>query len=101
MNLPTQAALARYGAVKVTTSSPGALLVLLYDGLLRYVREAQSAMVAKDRARAGERIGRAQAILRELASTLNAQQSPELCARLQGLYLFCGGHLLRANIEQN
>jgi flagellar protein FliS len=101
MNLPTQAALARYGAVKVTTSTPGQLLVMLYDGLLRFLREARAAMVAKDRARAGERINRAQAIIRHLLGTLDFPQSPQLCERLQSLYLFCNAHLLRANIEQD
>ena len=102
MSLPMQqAALARYGAVKVTTSSPGQLLVMLYDGLLRYLRDAHAAMTARQRARAGERIGRAQAVLRELLGTLDPTHAPLLCERLQAVYLFCGSHLLRANLEQN
>ena len=48
MNLPSQAALARYGAVKVTTASPAHILVMLYDGLLRFLRDAQAAMAAKE-----------------------------------------------------
>jgi flagellar protein FliS len=101
MNLPSHAALARYGAVKVTTSSPGQLLVMLYDGLLRFLREAQAAMIAKERAKAGEKISRAHAILAELLGTLDASHNPQLCANLQALYVFCMNHLLRANIKQS
>jgi flagellar protein FliS len=101
MNLPSHAALARYGAVKVTTSSPGQVLVMLYEGLIRFLREAQTAMIAKDRVKSGERISRSHAILTELLGTLDASRNPALCAHLQSLYLFCLQHLLRANIGQN
>jgi flagellar secretion chaperone FliS len=101
MNLPTQAALARYGAVKVTTASPGQILLMLYDGLLRFLREAQGAMTANDRKRAGERVSRAHAILAELLGSLDPTHAPELCQRLQGVYSFCMQHVVRANLEQN
>ena len=101
MNLPSQAALARYGAVKVTTASPAQVLLMLYDGLLRFLREGQAAMEAKDRAKVGERIGRAHAILTHLLSTLDFPKNPGLCAQLQALYLFGMRHLLKANIKQD
>jgi flagellar protein FliS len=101
MNLPSHAALARYGAVKVTTSSPGQVLVMLYDGLLRFLRDAQTAMIAKDRVKTGERISRSHAILAQLLGTLDSSHNPQLCVQLQALYVFCMQHLLRANIAQN
>jgi flagellar protein FliS len=101
MNLPSQAALARYGAVKVTTSTPGQVLVMLYDGLLRFLRDAQAAMTAKERVKCGEKLSRANAILAELLGTLDASQNPALCANLQSLYVFSMNHLLQANIKQN
>jgi flagellar secretion chaperone FliS len=101
MNVPIQAALARYGAIKVTTSSPGQLLVMLYDGLLRFLREAQAAMAANDRKRSGERIGRSHDILAYLLATLDPTHNAQLCAHLQPLYVFCMQHLLKANLEQD
>jgi flagellar protein FliS len=100
MNLPTQAALARYGAVKVTTANPGQILLMLYDGLLRFLREAQTAMEAGNRKKAGERISRAHAILAQLLAGLDATQAPKLCEHLQGVYMFCMSHVVRANLEQ-
>lgn len=101
MNLPAQAALARYGAVKVTTASPGHLLVMLYDGLLRFLREASAALVAKDRGRACERISRSHGIISHLLSSLDPKPAPELAQHLQSVYVFCLGRLLAANLDQD
>jgi flagellar protein FliS len=101
MNLPSQAALARYGAVKVTTASPAQVLVMLYDGLLRFLRDAQTAMAAKERGRAGERLSKANAILSHLLGSLDVEKAPALCARLQAVYLFCMNTILKANLAQD
>lgn len=94
-------ALARYRNVQITTSSPGTLLLMLYDGLMRFLGEAATAMRAGDRARAGERISKAHAILDELNVTLKSDAAPELVDRLRGIYMFCMSHLVMANCEQD
>jgi flagellar protein FliS len=101
VRIPNQAALARYASVKVTTASPGQVLVMLYDGVLRFLREARTAIVDKNQPRAGERIGRALKILEHLLGSLDPQHAPKLCEMLQGLYMFCMRHLVRANIEKS
>lgn len=95
------AAAAKYRGVQVATCSPIQLLVMLYDGVLRFIGEADDAMGKKDRARAGERIGKALAILEELSATLDVEQAPELCSTLLGLYTFSRAHLLEANLHQD
>ena len=77
--------LSRYGTVQVTTSTPGQLLVMMYDGLFRFLGEAVVAMRANDRARSGERISRSHSILEMLASTLEPDHAPELCENLLAL----------------
>jgi flagellar protein FliS len=101
MNMPVQRVLAKYGAVKVTTANPGQILVMLYDGLLRFLRDASDSMRAKNRARAGERISQSMAIVRQLLGDLDSTHAPELCDNLRALYIFCMKHLLEANLEQN
>lgn len=92
---------ARYKSVQVQTCSPGQLVVMLFDGCMRFAKEAQTAMEAKDRARAGERISKAHAILEELVSTLDPTAAPELADTLGALYLFCMHQMLQANIGQD
>lgn len=101
MSVHTPTVLSKYGTVQVTTCTPGQLLVMLYDGLFRFLGEAQTAIRAKDRARAGERIRRAHAILEMLASTLDPTHAPELCENLHGLYLFCMSKVVAANVHQD
>ena len=91
--------LSRYGTVQASTGSPGQILIMLYDGLFRFLNEAKTAMLEKRRARAGELISRAHAILDTLNSTLIPSHAPELCANLEALYLYCMQRLIMANIQ--
>src|SRR5689334_16055576 len=100
-NLNVSAAAARYRGVQVATCSPAKLLVMLFDGALRFIGEAEVAMAARDCARVGDRIGRAHAIIEELAATLDRSHAPELCDNLFRVYTFCMGHLLEANVHQD
>ncbi len=95
------AAIAKYKTVQVTTCSPGELLVMLYNGLFRFLGEAANAIKAGDRAVAGERIGRSHDILAELVAGLNPIHAPELCDNLQGLYFFCMSRIVEANLHQD
>lgn len=94
-------AIHRYKSTQVKTSSPGELLMLLYDGCFRFLNEAIIAIDKGERAKAGERLDRAHAILGELVSTLRHEVWPELCDNLESVYLFCMGHIVQANLEQS
>src|SRR5689334_13165223 len=99
--LSPQAAAARYRGVQTSTASPVQLVVMLYDGALRFIAEAEDALSKDDRARAGDRIGRALAIVDELAATLDPAHAPELVENLLGVYGFCKRRLFAANIERS
>ncbi len=96
-----QSAAQRYQTVQVKTSSPGEILVMLLDGLFRFLQDARVAIEKDDRARAGERINRSHAILTELAAGLNRSVAPELCERLEGIYTFCMGRIVEANLNRD
>jgi flagellar protein FliS len=91
--------LSRYGAVQASTGKPGQILVMLYDGLFRFLNEARSAMAERRRGRAGEAISRAHAIIDTLCSTLDPAHAPALCENLEALYLYCMQRLIAANLE--
>lgn len=91
----------RYQSVQVGTCTPAKLVQLLLDGALRFASEAQAAMKAGDRARAGERIGRCHAIVAELLGSLDPSHAPELTENLTGLYGFCMQRLVAANISRD
>ena len=93
------AAASKYRGVQLQTSSPAQLVVMLYDGILRFVTEAHVALEAGDRARMGDRIGRAIAIVDELTATLDHKFAPELADNLTALYGFSKRRLYEANIK--
>lgn len=93
--------LERYKSVQVKTSSPGEVLMMLFDGMFKFIDEAIDAMGRDDRARSGERIGRAHAILTELSASLNRAAAPELCENLEAVYFFSMSKLLEANLHRD
>ncbi len=94
-------ALSKYGAVKIETGSPAQVLVMIYDGLLRFLREAAMAIEANQCARAGERCARSLSILEHLLNGLDRAAFPSLCDKLEPLYLFCMQHVVEANAKKD
>ncbi|HVY27884.1 MAG TPA: flagellar export chaperone FliS [Polyangiaceae bacterium] len=84
-----ESAAQRYSQVRMTTSTPGELLLALYDGLFRFLNGAKICMERKEAARARELLSKSYAILSELYIALDHAMAPELCANLEALYGFC------------
>jgi flagellar protein FliS len=87
---------AAYRQQSVLTATPGQLVVMLYDGCLRFLHQASYAMREDQRAVASDRLDRADAIVGELLATLDLEQGGVIASRLQGIYVFCHGQLLEA-----
>ncbi|HYQ16329.1 MAG TPA: flagellar export chaperone FliS [Polyangiaceae bacterium] len=83
-----ESAAQRYSQVRMTTSSPGELLLALYDGLFRFLNGAKICIERKEAARARELLSKAYAIISELYIALDHSYAPELCANLEALYGF-------------
>ncbi|HVU01478.1 MAG TPA: flagellar export chaperone FliS [Polyangiaceae bacterium] len=92
-------AAARYAQVKVTTATPGELLLALYDGLFRFLNGAKLLLERGEKARASELISKSYAIVSELYIALDHEVAPELCAQLSGVYGFAMDRLTQTNID--
>ena len=90
-----------YRRMAVESRSPMELVVMLYDGALRFLEEARGAMARKDVAARAEAISRALAILTELQGTLNVQDGGEIAERLDGLYAYSISRLLDVTTKQD
>jgi flagellar protein FliS len=78
----------RYTQIRNTTSTPGELLLALYDGLFRFMNGAKIAIEKKDLRIARELLSKAYAITSELYIALDHDVAPELCHQLEGVYGF-------------
>lgn len=96
-----ETAVSRYKQVRNTTSSPGELLIALYDGLFRFLSGARICFERKEPARARELLSKAYAIVSELYIALDHELAPELCAQLEGVYGFCMDRIMVANLKSN
>lgn len=96
-----QKAAQAYFQTQVTTTTQGDLLILLFDGALKFLKQAKERMAAKDYAQKGILISKALDVLGELQSSLNAQKGGEIAENLRKLYLLCSTKLLMANMHMN
>lgn len=88
-----------YRESAVMTASPIQLVVMLYDGAGKFLRQAIAMFEHNEKVRAGEAIGRAQAIVEELFATLDIEKGGDLASRLQGIYVFCISEMGDARLE--
>ena len=97
MNKAAQA----YFKTGVNTTDQGNLLLMLYDGALRYLQQARDKMIAKDYAAKGILISRVIDIVNELSGSLNMEKGGSLAVNLNNLYILCTARLLQANLKMN
>jgi flagellar protein FliS len=90
-----------YKQQSILTAPPGRLVVMLYDGCLRFLFQSAYAMREGDRVQSQDRLRRAEAIIDELTVTLDHDRGGEIAGRLQGIYAFCRRHLIEAWSEQD
>ena len=91
----------QYQDAQVVTASREQILIMLYDGAIRFVRQAQMAMEAVDRVKKGEGINKAVAIITEFRNTLDHKVGGEIAANLDALYEYMLRELLKANAKHD
>lgn len=102
VNLQTMTAARRaYENVNAQTASPTQILLRLYEGAIRFTRQAQQAIRDNKPAEKGILISKTMAILDEFIAALDHQQAPELCSQLERLYLFMIDQLAQANMKMD
>ncbi len=91
----------RYQKTQVTTASREKILLMLYEGAIRFVKQAKVAMEQKKIAEKGKSISKATAIISELMATLDFNAGGQLAQDLENLYIFMIDKLIEANIKND
>jgi flagellar protein FliS len=89
----------KYKQTSVTSASREKLLLMMYEGAIKFTKKAIIACEVKDIAERGLNIGRAYDIIMELNNTLNFEVGGELAKNLEALYVFMTDQLTQANIK--
>lgn len=88
-----------YQSTNITTAKPEKVLLMLYEGCIKFMRIAKVKMAEKKIAEKGKNISKALAIIAELINTLDHEVGGQLSADLENLYIFIMDKLIEANIH--
>ena len=93
-----------YRQVATQTASPGQLVLMLYDGAIRFLERALIGFSKEDPAEFNETVSnnvmRAQEIINELNYSLNLELGGEIAKRLRQLYLYFDRRLTESNLAK-
>ncbi|HEY3829867.1 MAG TPA: flagellar export chaperone FliS [Solirubrobacteraceae bacterium] len=98
---PPTASPQAYRENTVLSASPEQLVVMLYDGARRFLRQATAAMQAKEIERAHNTLRRAEMIVAHLDGVLDYEQGEPIASQLHPIYQYCLGQMGRARVEQD
>lgn len=94
-----KAAHQKYKTTSVQSASREKILLMLYEGAIKFTRLAVKAIEEKKIADRGVNIGRAFDIIMELNNTLDHKVGGEVAVQLEQLYMFMMEQYTKANIS--
>ena len=89
----------QYRKSSIGAASPLQLVVMLYDGALRFMEAGKHAMASGDTYAQNDNLTKAERIVTELLSTLDMTQGGQVAENLFSLYTYVYDSLVEANIE--
>ena len=90
-----------YYQTQIQSRSPLELVVMLYDGALRFLQQTVDAMQSGDLVAKRDSLSRAMAIVTELHGMLDLEQGGEVAASLDSLYTYMIERITTANQQRD
>ncbi len=90
-----------YQKAAVTTVDQKKLIVLLYDGAIKFLSIAVNKLQAGDSYEAHTNLVRGKTIVAELLASLNMEKGGEIASNLQRLYAYMFNELIDANLHND
>jgi flagellar secretion chaperone FliS len=91
----------QYKNTEINTANQGKLIVMLYDGAIKFLNIAAENMHPKTYDIVNTNILKTQDIITELLLSLNMKEGGEISKNLSSLYMYFKKRLLEANIQKN
>jgi flagellar protein FliS len=89
----------KYKTTSVTSASKEKILLMLYEGAVKFTKRAIKACEDKNIAERGLNIGKAFDIVMELNNSLDHKVGGEIAKNLEQLYMYISDQLTKANIS--
>jgi flagellar protein FliS len=91
----------QYYQTQVTTASPEQILIMLYDGAIRFTRQAIAGVEEEKPDKRRHGITKAMAIISEFAKSLDHEMGKHFAEDLDALYAFMMRELMQANLNND
>jgi len=99
-NTTTSNSYSAYRQSSVATASPEKLLLMLYDGAIRFLNQARVSMEHQNFEATNKWLGKLQDVFMELNTSLDMNQG-DVAYNLRKLYEFYQNEVIIANVEKN
>jgi flagellar protein FliS len=90
-----------YQSVQITTADRAKLLLMMYEGAIKFLKQAKAGLDESDLAKFCRYLGKGQAIIAELLNTLDFEKGGTVAKDLERLYDFMLFYLTEANIQRD
>jgi flagellar protein FliS len=90
-----------YQSVQVTTTDRGRLLLMMYEGAIKFLRQAKAGVEEGDIQKFCRFLAKGQAIIAELMNTLDFEKGGQIARDLDRLYDFMLFYLTEANLYRD
>lgn len=101
MGLPQKNPYDQYKRTEINTANQGKLIVMLYDGAIKFLNIALENMNPRTYDVVNTNIIKAQDIVTELLLSLNMKEGGEISKNLMSLYVYFKRRLLEANLRKD
>jgi flagellar protein FliS len=91
----------QYQESQLETASQGKLLLMLYDGAIRFLTQAHQALEAKNFQQSHHFILKAEDVITELMACLKMDVGGDIAFNLYRLYEYMNWRLIQANIKRD
>ena len=91
----------QYRRNQISTSNQGRLILMMYEGAIKFTTMAAESIEKGDASNQGKYIQRAHDIINELSLALDFKKGGEVAPRLESLYQFILSQLTLANIKSD
>lgn len=99
MSISTNRGPSEYKENQFSTVDRGKILLMMYDGAIRFIQEAKYRMDKHDKSGQGVFIGKAINVISELNTSLNKEAGGEIAISLERLYNYITRELTNSNIK--
>ena len=90
-----------YKSTQIQTANQGQLIIMLYEGAIRFLGQSKEMIAEKKLDKAHNFIMKAQDIVTELMTSLDLEKGGKIAENLLSIYIYVNKRLVEANIKKD